>query len=167
MIPDLQTIQFLWKYMVHADKEVLAASQSVPDEGFRREQNISFGSVEKLLNHCMLAQACWLERLAGKDVVFVDHPPLPRGEFPARWTQVHQELLAFAEAQTPESLETMLRLTTRAGKKLQLPIWASMLHIVDHATYHRGQLNSMIKLAGGTPSPIMLSLFCVAEGIGK
>ncbi|HUB26491.1 MAG TPA: DinB family protein [Tepidisphaeraceae bacterium] len=61
----------------------------------------------------------------------------------------------------------MIRITTRAGKKLELPIGPPMLHICDHATYHRGQLNSMIKLAGGTPSPVMVSMYCLAMGIGR
>jgi uncharacterized damage-inducible protein DinB len=38
-----------------------------------------------------------------------------------------------------------------------------MLHVADHATYHRGQLNSMIKLAGGTPSPVMLYPFAISQ----
>ena len=29
-----------------------------------------------------------------------------------------------------------------------------MTHLVDHSTYHRGQLNSMIKLAGGKPADV-------------
>ena len=29
-----------------------------------------------------------------------------------------------------------------------------MYHVGDHSTYHRGQLNSMIKLAGGKPAEL-------------
>jgi len=34
--------------------------------------------------------------------------------------------------------------------------------VVDHATYHRGQLNSMIRRAGGTPANTMYWSFVQA-----
>jgi uncharacterized damage-inducible protein DinB len=167
MNPDLQTIRFLWQYMVYADGEVMAAARTVSDEGYRREQHISFGSVERLLNHSMLAQACWVERLHGRDVPYVDLAPPPREKFAEQWARVHQGLLLFADGQTQESLAKSIAVTTRAGKRLEITAWAAMLHVSDHATYHRGQLNSMIKLAGGKPSPVMLSMYSVKQGFGR
>lgn len=164
---DLQTIRFLWRYMVHADAQIIAAAATVSGEGYSREQNISFGSIEKLLNHAMLAQRTWLQRLNGLDVMYIDEPAPSRKELPGRWAAVHQELLAFADAQTPESLRTVIRSRNRGGKLFELARWAVMLHVADHATYHRGQLNSMIKLAGGTPSPVMVYPYSVAQGFGK
>lgn len=164
---DIDTIRFLWQYMVHADAQVLAAADTVSDEGYRREQNISFGSIEKLLNHAMLAQRTWLRRLNGLDVMYVDEPPPARNEFAGRWSALHQELLAYADAQTPDSLQTTFQSRNRAGRRFELVRWTAMLHVADHATYHRGQLNSMIKLAGGTPSPVMLYTFGLSKGLGK
>jgi uncharacterized damage-inducible protein DinB len=42
-----------------------------------------------------------------------------------------------------------------------------MLHVADHATYHRGQLNTMIKKAGGKPSPVMVYTYGMEIGIGR
>lgn len=164
---DIQTIRFLWRYMVHADAQIMAAAETVSDEAYAREQHISFGSIEKLLNHAMLAQRTWLQRLNGLDVMYVDEPPPSRKELPGRWAALHQELLAFADAQSQESLRTLVRSRNRAGKRFEAVAWVVMLHVADHATYHRGQLNSMIKLAGGTPTPVMLYPFGVAQGFGK
>jgi uncharacterized damage-inducible protein DinB len=164
---DPSTIQFLWQYMVHADGQMLAAAATVSDEGYRREQNISFGTVEKQINHCILAQECWLKRLHGQDVLFVDLAPLPREQIGAKWGEVHQGLLAFAEAQTEQTLSKVIRFTSRLVKRYELPVWAGMLHAADHASYHRGQLNSMIKLAGGKPSGVMLTTYIVQANIGK
>lgn len=164
---DLETIRFLWKYMVYADAQIMQAADTLSDEGYARELNISFGSVQKLLHHAVMAQTTWLQRLNGLDVAYVDVPPLRREGLPGRWAQVHQELLAFADAQTPASLQTSIRSRLRSGKRFELPTWAVMLHVCDHATYHRGQLNSMIKLAGGKPSAVMLYPYCVGQGLGK
>ncbi|HEY2584373.1 MAG TPA: DinB family protein [Tepidisphaeraceae bacterium] len=164
---DIQAIRFLWRYMVYADAQIIAAAETVSDEGYSREQNISVGSLEKLLNHAMLAQRTWLQRLNGLDVMYVDDPAPTRKELPGRWAAVHQELLAFADVQTPGSLQRVIRSRNRGGKRFELPTWTVMLHVADHATYHRGQLNSMIKLAGGTPSPVMLYPYSVGQGFGK
>jgi uncharacterized damage-inducible protein DinB len=154
---DPATIQFLWQYMVHADGQVVAACTTLDDEGYHREQGISAGSVHKLLVHCLSAHVTWLQRLNQ-----VDNPPavdpatVARDEVAGRWAAAHQSLLALAAAQTPQSLASILRSTDRRGVQFELPLGLCMLHVSDHATYHRGQLNSMIKLAGGTPSKVML-----------
>ena len=165
---DPKTIQLLWQYMVHADAQVLAATESLTDEGYAREQGISAGSVHKLIVHCMGAQRTWLERLKGAGT-----PPLilpesvRRTDVSAQWTALHAELLEFAAAQTPASLAANIRSVTRSGVAFELPVGLCMLHVSDHATYHRGQLNSMIKRAGGTPSGVMVYTYGVREGFGR
>ncbi|HXE56028.1 MAG TPA: DinB family protein [Tepidisphaeraceae bacterium] len=165
---DPKTVELLWRYMVHADAQVLEAAQSVPDEGYFREQGISLGSIHKLLVHCMDAQHNWLNRLNG-----LENPPLleasqiSRGMLAGRWAALHQELLAFAAAQSPQSLERTFRFRTRKGDPMQITVGACMLHVCDHATYHRGQLNSMIKLGGGVPSPVMVYTWSIEQGMGK
>jgi uncharacterized damage-inducible protein DinB len=156
---DPKTLQFLWRYMAHADRQVAQAAATVSDDAYRRDQHISFGSIEKLLAHCAAAQSVWLRRLQGSDVPYADVPPPPRNEVAARWADVHRLLLSFADAQTGESLAKPVSFHNRAGQPFTLPTGVVMLHVADHATYHRGQLNSMIKLAGGTPSPVMLYPF--------
>jgi len=164
---DIETIRFLWRYMVHADDQIMAAADTVPPENFDQEQGISFGSLPKLLNHARNAQKTWLARLNGADVPYIDDPVPPRTELAAQWSAIHRELLAFADALTPQSLIKTIRSRNRAGKRYEMSAWAVMLHVADHATYHRGQLNTMIKRAGGTPSPVMLYTYCMTQQIGK
>ncbi|HSU68732.1 MAG TPA: DinB family protein [Tepidisphaeraceae bacterium] len=106
---DPKTIEFLWKYVAHADGQVLAAADTLDDRGYFLDQGISFGSVHNMLVHCLSAQASWLQRLNQ-----VGNPPMldpatvSRGEIAGRWGALHQELLAFAAAQTPASLNTVI-----------------------------------------------------------
>jgi uncharacterized damage-inducible protein DinB len=165
---DPQTLQFLWQYMVYADAQMLAASDTLSDDAYHREQGISFGSVHKLLVHGMSAQNTWLQRLNGlESPAAIDAATVSRATLAGRWTEVHQEVLAFAAAQTPASLTTMIHARSRTGVKFELPVGLCMLHVSDHATYHRGQINSTIKLAGGIPSPVMLFTYGVRSGIGR
>ena len=58
-------------------------------------------------------------------------------------------------AQTPDSLVRQIAYTDLRGQPASMPLNHQILHVVDHATYHRGQLNSMIRRAGGTPANTM------------
>jgi uncharacterized damage-inducible protein DinB len=48
---------------------------------------------------------------------------------------------------TPDWLNTVLTLR-RAGYTATLPPWAILRHIVNHSTYHRGQVASKLKRFG-------------------
>jgi uncharacterized damage-inducible protein DinB len=48
---------------------------------------------------------------------------------------------------TPERLNTLLTLYA-IGRTFTLPRWAILRHIVNHATYHRGQVASKLKRFG-------------------
>jgi uncharacterized damage-inducible protein DinB len=164
---DPSTIQFLWKYMAFADDRVAEAAMTVDDPGFAWDQGISFGSLARLISHAMIAQKVWLNRLRGKPTVYADEPLLPRGEIAKAWSAIHADLLAFADSLTPEILARPVVSQNRAGLKFEMPTWAVMLHVADHATYHRGQLNTMIKKAGGKPSPVMVYTYCAEHGVGR
>jgi uncharacterized damage-inducible protein DinB len=48
---------------------------------------------------------------------------------------------------TPERLNTVLTLRRR-GRTATLPPWAMLRHIVNHSTYHRGQVAAKLKRFG-------------------
>jgi uncharacterized damage-inducible protein DinB len=93
----------------------------------------------------------WLSRWQGTPPTRMDdesdHPT--RELLADRWPALHRELLDFARAQTAASLATVLHTTRTNGEAFAMLLGDMLLHVADHCTYHRGQLNSMIKLAGG------------------
>ena len=164
---DPKTVNLLWDYMIHADGQILKAAEELTEKQYSLEQGISLGSVQKLLIHCMDAQHIWLERLKGVNQQFASPQQLPLRAIREVWTRQHNELRLFAAAQTVESLKSVLRFHTRKGDPYELAHGACMLHVCDHATYHRGQLNSMIKLAGGTASNVMFFSWSMEQGFGR
>ena len=51
---------------------------------------------------------------------------------------------------TPERLNTVLTLGA-VGRTFTLPRWAILRHIVNHSTYHRGQVASKLRRFGTEP----------------
>jgi uncharacterized damage-inducible protein DinB len=165
---DVRSIQFLWQYMVHADREVIAALDTVEDTGFFAAQSMSWGSLAGQVAHAVRANEVWMERLKGQDVRYPSGPDQPtRSDVIDRWHAVHRAMLTYSTVQTEATLAEEIPLTTRAGGHFRLQRWAAMAHVADHATYHRGHLNTMIKTAGGTPSNVMLYPFAVSLGFGR
>ena len=152
MTSALAQLKEMYAYMTWADNQIIEAAATVPDEGFRRDQNISAGSIHKLLLHAIGAQWVWLGRWQGdSDRKFPTSEELQTvAAVRQRWDEVHKALNAFVDEQTDESVERRIdyvrNKTPHNNKLLHL-----MCHVADHGAYHRGQLNSMIKLAGGKP----------------
>ncbi len=165
---DVTAMKFLWQYMVFADQQVMAAAHSVDDAGYYAAQDISWGSLHKQIAHGVRAQAVWLKRLRGTDMRYPTEPEtVSRQTLVDECESVNRELLSFAAEQTPDSLTEPIHFTSRAGQKFALARWAGMAHVADHATYHRGHINTMIKRAGGAPSGVMLYTFAISQGFGE
>ena len=142
----------LWAYVIWADRLVLEAARAVDDAGYRRERDISHGSIHKLLVHAYSAQRIWLRRCQGDtSEAWATADDLPTlASLRAVWSTLHAEETAYLDSQTDQTLAQAVEYTRRKQKQTGLR-WQMLLHAADHATYHRGQLNTMIKLAGATP----------------
>lgn len=140
-----------YEYVVWADDRCLAAAATVPAENFDKQFGFSFGSVHRVLLHMLGAQDLWLGRWQGDSTrTFPTVEQLPDlAAIRARWTDVHRDLLAFVRAQTEQSLQQRIHFV-RNDRPHSGILWMLMTHTFDHATYHRSQLNSLIRLAGGT-----------------
>lgn len=162
----LEMLTDLYEYMRWADGQILGAAATVPGEGFYREQGISAGSIHKLLVHAAEAPRHWLARWEGEpEVVFSPPERFPTlGSIREHWGRVHEAVFAFLGRQTEESLGRVVHYTRR-GHRYHGVLWQLMTHVADHGTYHRGQLNSMIKLAGGRPcDPSFITYRRTVEG---
>ncbi len=143
----------LFGYLRWADEATLAASQSVTDLEYHRSRGFSHGSIHGLLVHGMAAQEVWLRRWQGIGEAAIEGV----GQCPTRndllrlWPEIHSELLVFLDRQTDDSLRATVVARNTYGEQFSLPLGDTMIHVVDHATYHRGQINSMIMMAGGKP----------------
>jgi uncharacterized damage-inducible protein DinB len=151
-------------YVRWADGQAVAAARSVSEAEYVRERPISAGSIHKLLLHMMAAPVAWLTTWRGgdaaglPDVSAAANPTL--GHVAATWTGVHDALAAFLAGLRPDDLARPVRFA-RDGRTFEIPLGASITHVLDHATYHRGQLNTMVKQGGGTPIRVSYWVYVV------
>jgi uncharacterized damage-inducible protein DinB len=69
----------------------------------------------------------------------------------ARLARVEAERAAFLSGLTDEDLERPLAYRTLDGTAHTTRLLDLLLHVVNHSTYHRGQLTTLLRQAGGAP----------------
>ena len=139
----------LYAYNRWANQKVLDVCRKLTPEQYAAEPAPGWSSVRQTLTHIAIATEGWLRGLTGENVEKV----LTEAEMPtvddAAWLldkadQIVESLLSQA---TPQWLTTPVTLRRR-NQSVALPPWSVLRHLVNHATYHRGQISSKLKRFG-------------------
>ena len=148
--PTASIARELLLYMLWADRQTLMAVRSVKEEDLTRDAGISFKSLLGTMAHILGAQQVWLSRVLGN--------PLPRvpdiDDFPdlmswiTAWEETASGLEAFLAGLTDEQLAADLTWSNTRGDTFTRPLWQPLLHMVNHSTYHRGQIVSLLRQMG-------------------
>jgi uncharacterized damage-inducible protein DinB len=112
----------------------------------------SFPSLKKTLLHIYGAEAIWLQRLIG------DSPTVWKGssfsggmvELVEEISSVDREFIDFAQSCGEAFLLSPFKYNNLEGKEFTNTRAEAILHCVNHSSYHRGQLISMLRQLGFT-----------------
>jgi uncharacterized damage-inducible protein DinB len=74
----------------------------------------------------------------------------PLAELRAYWEGVCIEMSQFLATLDDRKLQETLAATMRTGTYTS-PYWQMIQHVVDHSSYHRGQIVTMLRQLGVTP----------------
>ena len=149
MIPP-EVLRQLYDYNYWARDQQLQACGKLTAEQFTRHLGGSFSSVRDTLVHIAGAEWIWCERWNGRSPrVF------PKGEqFPTSaavqeyWRGVERNVRRFVGSITETALLQPLTYTNVAGVEWTYPLWQAMFHLVNHGTYHRGQVTTLLRQLG-------------------
>ena len=153
MIP-LGTFRDLFDYNYWARDCQLEACAALSQEQFLRPMGSSFSSVRDTLAHLVAVEWIWHERWRGKSPSKVDAQEFGADTFPNlvavrdRWRAVESDVRSFLARLREPDLAQPLRYTNMKGEKYAYPLWQSLLHVVNHQTYHRGQVTTLLRQLG-------------------
>jgi len=133
-----------------------AAAQLTPEQ-FVRDLGSSFKSVRDTLAHLYSAEWAWHQRWNGESPTshlsfdqFPDEPSLRRA-----WTTHEAQMRAFLESLSEEDVNRIIEYRTLNGTPGSAAIGQMVQHVVNHGSYHRGQLTTMFRQLGATPPKSM------------
>jgi uncharacterized damage-inducible protein DinB len=158
---DVPAIRELYRYNGWANGRLLEAVSTLTPDEFSRDLGSSYPSARDTLLHIVWAEWIWLQRWKGLSPQSV----FQAADFPdvdavrTRWSEVALEQRSFLEAIAAERLLTVVRYLNLQGETWQYPLWRTMYHVVNHSSYHRGQLTTMLRQLGARPLPTDFLVF--------
>jgi len=143
---DHDAAQSLARYKSWADNLTLAAVAGLPPGEAARERPTLFKSIIGTLNHSLVVDLIWRAHLEGLEHGFSArnvtlYPDL--AALTAAQRKANEWLNAWAAAQTDETLRTAVTFRLVSGEEGTMTRGEILLHIVNHATYHRGWVSDL------------------------
>ena len=152
MTPD--EVRILFDYNTWANHRSLDAAAQLSPEQFTKPLGSSFSSVRDTLVHICGAEWIWHERFEGRSPSSIpDLASIQTVEaLRTHWLPQEARLLAYVQKLAQADLNRMIEYKTLNFGMYSNPLWQSMQHVVNHGTYHRGQITTMLRQLGAKPT---------------
>jgi uncharacterized damage-inducible protein DinB len=80
------------------------------------------------------------------------------------WEKTGEEMIRFLETLTGQTLQEAVTTTNARGETFVAKSWQMIQHVVDHSSYHRGQIVTMLRQLGVQPPSTGLIRFYQETG---
>ena len=150
---NLDDLKALLDFHYWARDRVLDAAEKLTPEQFLRDMGSSFKSIRDTLAHLYSAEWAWYQRWQGTSPA----APLPFEQFPdvetirRTWREHESKMRAFLDSLEPADVHRVIDYRLMSGAPGSSPIWQMVQHVVNHGSYHRGQLTTMLRQLGADP----------------
>jgi uncharacterized damage-inducible protein DinB len=154
---DLDDLRTLLDYHYWARDRVLAAAGGLTPEQFTRDLGSSFKSVRDTLAHTYSAEWAWYQRWRGTPPA----GPLLADEFPdvdtlrRSWSDHEQKVRAFLDELGESGITRVFEYKLFSGHAGRSVFRDMLQHVVNHGSYHRGQVTTMLRQLGAPPAKSM------------
>jgi uncharacterized damage-inducible protein DinB len=158
---DVGAIRELYRYNEWANARMFEAVARTTREQFVEDLGSSFPSLRDTLTHIVWGEWLWLQRWKGISPQTRFQPlEFPRVEvLRERWQHVTAEQRDFLDWVTADHLTSVVRYANLQGQTWEYPLWRQLYHVVNHSTYHRGQVATLLRQLGTAPVPTDFLVF--------
>jgi uncharacterized damage-inducible protein DinB len=164
---NLQDLRTLVDYHYWARDRLLDAIEPLSVEQLNRDLGSSFKSIRETVVHIYAAEWAWHARWQGNSPTAL----LSSEAFPdvaairCAWSEHEAQMRAFLDRLGEDGLSRVFEYTLLSGQAGSSPFWQMLQHIANHASYHRGQVTTMLRQIGAQPGKSMdMIAFYRAEG---
>ena len=146
-------VRTLIDYHYWARDRMLDAVAALSPQQLTVELGGSFRSVRDTLAHLYGAEWIWYSRWHGEAPTALPTPET----FPdfasirQAWLEHEKRMRAFVEGLDDHALERVLSYKLLSGQPGASILWHMIQHMVNHASYHRGQVTTLLRQLGAAP----------------
>lgn len=156
----------LYEYNRWAHERTLDSAAELGTEKYGQPMAGSFPSLRATLEHLLAAEVVWLARWQGHSLG--DAPDFSEcgdaSALKARWGSFWNRQQKFLRTLTDENLLKPIGIRTRSGIETVQSLGETLIHVVNHSTYHRGQAATLTRQLGGTPQSTDYFMYCFMRG---
>jgi uncharacterized damage-inducible protein DinB len=153
-VRDLQT---LLDYHYWARDRLFGAVDPLTPEQYTKDLGSSFKSIRETVTHTYAAESAWYQRWQGSSPTalipadqFADAAALKRA-----WVDHERHMRAFVDGLSDADVDRVIEYKLMSGAAGASPIGQMVQHVVNHASYHRGQVTTMLRQLGAQPAKSM------------
>ena len=140
------------RYTGWASRKLLDAARQLPAEVLSKDLAVSHSSILGTLAHTFFADAIWYMRAVDPAMPYPNPKEVPPLEtLDTRWRELLQKWEAWAQALTDPDLDKNITYRLLDGTPFESTLKQVVMHVVNHATLHRGQAVALIRQAGVKP----------------
>lgn len=151
------TLQLQLDYTAWASQRLLDVAATLSHEQLTRDFQTADKSVLGTLSHIYAAERVWLSlALAEPGARFGDAEPCDLAVLQREWPALHQRWKQWLRDSCGADVARPISFQDLSGRPLAKPAWQVVLHLVNHATHHRGQVSGFLRAMGQTPPPLDL-----------
>ncbi len=152
-------VQLLLDYHYWARDRLLDALQRVSAEQLLLDRGSSFRSIRDTLAHMYFAEWAWYSRWRGESPTTLPDANQLESVTAVRdaWKTLEQQLRPFVRSFSDTDLRRVVDYRLLSGLSAASPLWQMIQHVVNHATYHRGQIVTMLRQSS-QPLPLSTDL---------
>ena len=142
----------LARYNLWAVRKLCERVDALSDGEYRRDSGLFFKSVHGTLNHLLVGEhAVWFPRFAqgvSNSVALNTELEPERDRLRERLIEGAQRWLPLVASIPAPRFDATLDYTTTRGVPQSLPFAATLAHVFNHGTHHRGQITAAITAMG-------------------
>ncbi len=146
----IDEIRELFAYTAWANARILEAVAKLDEGALSKDLGSSYPSVRDTLVHLLSADWIWLSRWQGvSPTARPDSWDLSSfAAIRTQWAEIEREQTAFVAALTETDLDRPLAYRNMKGERFVNTLGETLRHVVNHASYHRGQVVTMLRQLG-------------------
>ncbi len=156
-----EDIRTLYAFNRWANARLLSDTSPLTHVDFIRDLRTSHVSLQGTLVHILWAEWLWVRRWRGQSPkqVFAPAEFSDVAAIKTEWEAVEREQQVFVAELTDQGLATRVAYENLQGQRWEYSLGHMMQHVVNHSSYHRGQVVTLLRQLGQAPRATDLLVF--------
>jgi uncharacterized damage-inducible protein DinB len=154
---NLTDLKTLLDYHYWARDRMLEALEALTSEQYNKDLGSSFKSIRETVVHTYAAEWAWCSRWHGTSpTALLSSEPYPDvTSIRKAWSENEARIRAFTDQLGESGIDKVIEYRMLNGSSSASPFWQMLQHVVNHASYHRGQVTTMLRQLSASPAKSM------------